>query len=160
MFDGPDESLKTPSPLPWLDGVALRDLVLHETHAACVDARGDVYQWGSVSTQGSLAPRPVRTLRGKVSVRTFCRQMTGSPQLLSIQNIKQLSINGDKLVALSQTGHVFLLSVTNVQPAASSSSFRFWDAGDKGGAVELTPQHALARGEKSVLLPLQILELY
>ena len=80
--------------------------------------------------------------------------------MLSIQNIKQLSISGDKLVALSQTGHVFVLSATNVQPAASSSGFKFWDGGDKGGAVELTPQHALTRGEKSVLLPSQAPELY
>jgi len=86
--------------------------------------------------------------------------MTGGPQLWFIQNIKQLSINGGKLVALSQTGHVFVLSTTNVQPAASSSGFKFWDAGDKGGAVELTPQHALTRGEKSVLLPLRVPELY
>ena len=69
MFDGPEESLKSPSHLPWLDGVALRDLVLHETHAACVDARGDVYQWGNVSAQGSPAARPIRTLRGKVRIR-------------------------------------------------------------------------------------------
>lgn len=68
MFDGSEESLKLPSPLPWLDGVALRDLVLHEAHAACVDARGDVYQWGNVSTLGSLATQPIRTLRGKVRV--------------------------------------------------------------------------------------------
>ena len=66
VFDGPEESLRSPSPLPWLDGVALRDLVLHETHAACVDARGDVYQWGNVSAQGSVVTQPIRTLRGKV----------------------------------------------------------------------------------------------
>lgn len=71
MFDGPEESLKSPSRLPWLDGVALRDLVLHETHAACVDARGDVYQWGDVSTRGNILTQPVRTLRGKVRVQTF-----------------------------------------------------------------------------------------
>lgn len=79
--------------------------------------------------------------------------------MLCIQNIKQLSINGDKLVALSRTGHIFVLSATNVQPVPSPSGFRFWDAGDKGGAVELTPQHALTRGEKSVLLPLRVPEL-
>ena len=72
MIGGSEESLKSPAPLPWLDGVALLDLVLHETHAACVDARGDVYQWGKVSTQGSIATEPIRTLRGKVIVWTFC----------------------------------------------------------------------------------------
>lgn len=68
MFDGAEESLKSPSALPWLDGVALRDLALHETHAACVDARGDVYQWGDASTQGKIATQPIRTLRGKVRI--------------------------------------------------------------------------------------------
>lgn len=68
MFNGSEESLKSPSPLPWLEGVALRDLALHESHAACVDARGDVYQWGDVSVKGNLATRPVRTLKGKVRV--------------------------------------------------------------------------------------------
>ena len=67
MFDGSEQSLKSPTPLPWLDGVALRDLVLRETHAACVDARGDVYQWGSLSTQGNVPTKPIRTLRGKVT---------------------------------------------------------------------------------------------
>ena len=66
MFDGSDESLKSPTPLPWLDGVALFDLALHEAHAACVDARGDVYQWGGVSVQGGTPAKPIRTLRGKV----------------------------------------------------------------------------------------------
>jgi hypothetical protein len=66
VFDGSGEALKSPTPLPWLDGVALLDLVLHETHAACVDVRGDVYQWGSVSTQGSTPVKPIRTLQGKV----------------------------------------------------------------------------------------------
>lgn len=72
MFDGFEGSLKSPTPLPWLNGVALRDLVLHEIHAACVDARGDVYQWGSVSTQGNTPTKPIRTLRGKVGGLDFC----------------------------------------------------------------------------------------
>ncbi|OBZ75617.1 Protein FMP25, mitochondrial [Grifola frondosa] len=40
------ESIRTPATAEWLENVALRDLALHEKHAACVDARGDVYQWG------------------------------------------------------------------------------------------------------------------
>ena len=44
--------------------MALRDLVLHEKHAACVDARGDVYQWGKGFSE--KARQPILTLRGKV----------------------------------------------------------------------------------------------
>lgn len=51
-----------------------------------------------------------------------------------------------------------MLATTNVHPV-SSSSFKFWDGGDKGDAVELKPQHALTRGEKSVVLPLHVPEL-
>lgn len=83
MFDGPEGALKSPSPLPWLDGVALRDLALRETHAGCVDARGDVYQWGRVSTQGNVATRPVRTLRGKVRAWTF-RRLDDQVSLMAI----------------------------------------------------------------------------
>ena len=85
--------------------------------------------------------------------------MTECHSSRSIQNIKQLAINGGKLVALSHTGDIFALPTTNVQPVSSSNGFKFWDGGDKGGAVELKPRHALTRGEKSVLLPLHVSEL-
>lgn len=58
-----------PTPSEWFDNVALRDLALHEQHAACVDARGDVYQWGDGffgSEPGTSRTKPRVTLRGKV----------------------------------------------------------------------------------------------
>jgi alpha-tubulin suppressor-like RCC1 family protein len=73
VFDGSEGTLRSPTLLPWLYGVALRDLALHETHAACVDARGDVYQWGDVNTQGDIPVKLLRTLRGKVSSLVVCR---------------------------------------------------------------------------------------
>jgi hypothetical protein len=157
VFESSEESLKSPSPLPWLDGVALRDLVLHETHAACVDARGDVYQWGNVFAQGSVPTKPIRTLRGKVRGLGFAWPVV---VYRSFQDIKQLAINRDKVVALSQTGDIFVLSTADVQPVSSSSSFRFWDAGDTGGAVGLKPREALKRGEKLVLLPRHVSDLH
>ena len=53
----------TPSPVRYLDNVALRDLALHAHHGAAVDARGDLYQWGAGSHDEK---RPLRTLQGKV----------------------------------------------------------------------------------------------
>ena len=38
--------IRTPAVASFLQDVALRDLAVHATHAACVDGRGDVYQWG------------------------------------------------------------------------------------------------------------------
>lgn len=68
------ESIRTPSTAAWLQNVALRDLALHEKHAACVDARGDVYQWGDrffgqPSTSLEDQRKPTLTLRGKVCGR-------------------------------------------------------------------------------------------
>lgn len=60
--------IRTPTNATWLDNVALRDLQLHEKHAACVDARGDVYQWGDgfFGKASSGTPSAKLTLRGKV----------------------------------------------------------------------------------------------
>lgn len=63
------ESIRTPAVADWLQNVALRDLVLHERHAACIDANGDVYQWGDGYFEpgaASSSGKPVLTLRGKV----------------------------------------------------------------------------------------------
>ena len=72
------ESVRTPSVAGWLKDVALRDLGLHEQHGACIDARGDVYQWGDgffgthpadAGAAPSSSGNPVLTLRGKVCQR-------------------------------------------------------------------------------------------
>ena len=69
-----EQSIRSPAVANWLENVALRELVLHERHAACVDARGDVYQWGDgfQSQPGSSSGKPIRTLRGKVRIRYYC----------------------------------------------------------------------------------------
>ena len=62
------DPIRTPAVAEWLNNVALRDLQFHHTHAACVDARGDVYQWGNGFFGKAFAGvrSPKRTLRGKV----------------------------------------------------------------------------------------------
>lgn len=68
--DETPESVKTPVNAEWLRDVALRDLALHERHAACVDAKGDVYQWGdgffSEGASSSSERKPLLTFHGKV----------------------------------------------------------------------------------------------
>lgn len=74
------ESLRTPTNVEWLQSVALRDIVLDDDHAACIDAKGDVYQWGDgfFGSAGNASGKPLLTLRGKVceyslrSVITVC----------------------------------------------------------------------------------------
>ena len=78
--------IRTPAVASFLQDVALRDLAVHATHAACVDGRGDVYQWGdgffgqqpeqSVSSDDDR--KPVLTLQGKVRAKTPTR----SPHIL------------------------------------------------------------------------------
>jgi alpha-tubulin suppressor-like RCC1 family protein len=58
------DSVPYPKVLQHLSGTAFRDIALHEKHAACVDARGDVYQWGDGIFQGDAKPR--LTLAGQV----------------------------------------------------------------------------------------------
>lgn len=64
---------KRPSPLASIsgNGVALRDLAFHEKHAACVDAAGNVYQWGDgffdLPSDNQASPEPALTLSGKVT---------------------------------------------------------------------------------------------
>jgi hypothetical protein len=70
--EGSQDVIKTPAALKLVDNVALRDFVLHEKHAACVDARGDVYQWGEELFDDGVR-KPILTLRGKVS-RRECAQ--------------------------------------------------------------------------------------
>ena len=72
------ESVRTPAVADWLEGVALRDLVLQENHAACIDARGDVYQWGdgyfgtaNTTADASSSGKPVLTLRNKVRPEVY-----------------------------------------------------------------------------------------
>jgi hypothetical protein len=60
------DTVRTPSSAEWLRGVALRDLTMYETYAACVDAKGDVYQWGEGFAALSPTAGPTVTLRGKV----------------------------------------------------------------------------------------------
>lgn len=56
------EGPRTPTEAAAFSGVALRDLILHETQNALVDAAGDVYHWDSAS---NTVPKCV--LMGKVS---------------------------------------------------------------------------------------------
>lgn len=63
--------IKRPELSPILSNTALRDLAVTEEYGVCVDARGDIYQWGD-GFSGQLArsdrpPRPQKTLSGKVT---------------------------------------------------------------------------------------------
>ena len=78
--DSSIDSIRTPVAASFLENAALRDLALHSSHAACVDARGDVYQWGdgffgpSASASGTKDRGPTLTLKGKVKSLHPCQR--------------------------------------------------------------------------------------
>lgn len=144
--DGSEDIIKTPAALPWLEDIALRDLVLHGQHAACVDARGDVYQWGQGLIDSEATSGPTLTLRGKVRLLDITRKPLFTRVL---QNIKQLSISNSRVVALSHSGQIYVLKTIGAQPVSpSSSGWGLWDSGDVGASVELTPQENLSSREQ------------
>ncbi|KAI6022723.1 regulator of chromosome condensation 1/beta-lactamase-inhibitor protein II [Pisolithus marmoratus] len=92
--------IQYPTNVNWLENVALRDLALHERHAACVDARGDVYQWGdgffpSVSTSEPETRRPRPTLLGK--------------------NIVKVQVTESRVYALSASGKIYVFAANEEQ---------------------------------------------
>ncbi|KAI0933928.1 hypothetical protein AcW1_005616 [Taiwanofungus camphoratus] len=137
------DSIRTPAAAAWLKNVALRDLALHERHAACVDARGDVYQWGDGfdNKAGSSSGKPTLTLRAK--------------------NIVGIQVTPSRVFALSASGHIYTLSSSASQqtlPAGTPtpSSSPWWGTGWLWGEeeeidfTEIRPNEKLAWGEKFV----------
>ncbi|KAJ7109195.1 regulator of chromosome condensation 1/beta-lactamase-inhibitor protein II [Mycena epipterygia] len=129
-------TIKKPFAVGWLNDVALRDLALHERHAACVDARGDVYQWGEGYAARAIDDdgRPTRTLSGK--------------------DIVKLQLSDRRVFALSKSGNVYVLdssasNQTLAEPYAPAW-WKFWATPQLVDFAELAPQNHLARGEKFV----------
>ncbi|KAF8626336.1 hypothetical protein AX15_004995 [Amanita polypyramis BW_CC] len=124
--------------MKWLDNVALRDLAFHKNYAACVDARGDVYQWGEkVTSLQNQMPR--LAMKGK--------------------DIKEIRLTDNKLYALSTTGRVYALSLVSSeeglhQSDSTSASNSWWGAswfGGKGESIEfieVIPKQKLSWGER------------
>ncbi|KAH9952201.1 RCC1/BLIP-II [Amylocystis lapponica] len=146
--DGENDSVRTPVPAGWLENVALRDLALHEQHAACVDARGDVYQWGdgfsSTPQPSSSSPSdrpPKRTLRGKNITRL---QLTRT-------HVFALSASG-RIYALSSSAEKQVLSVGAPTPASTPWWGTGWLWGEEEDVdfVEILPSEKLAWGERFV----------
>ncbi|KAF8921438.1 regulator of chromosome condensation 1/beta-lactamase-inhibitor protein II [Mucidula mucida] len=144
------EAIRTPCVAKWLEGVALRDLAIHKDHAACIDAKGDVYQWGSGHFGSSESHnRPHLTLRNK--------------------NIIQVQLTQSRLFALSASGRIYCLEVDaskqKLQPGAPTpSSYPWWSTGWFWGEdenvdfVEIKVQHgrkdrfkAISAGENHLL---------
>lgn len=141
------QQVQYPVNASWLKDVALRDLRLHERHAACVDAKGDVYQWGdgffgSNPTSKSEPQEPKLTLRG--------------------HNIIQLQLTESRIYALSASGKIYVIAANAEQqkmpsskplPASTTSWWGPWTWGTQGNVIEIAeiaPKQKLGRGEQFV----------
>ncbi|KAH9946265.1 RCC1/BLIP-II [Epithele typhae] len=140
LLDGKlPESVRVPTESEWFKNVALRDLALHEKHAACVDARGDVYEWGDGFFRDTTPPsgvQPQLTLKGK--------------------NIKQLQLTRSRTFALSENGRIYVLASSQTDqalPAGSSESSwlsTLWGESQHVDFAEIAPSEKLKRGERFV----------
>ncbi|KXN82566.1 Protein FMP25, mitochondrial [Leucoagaricus sp. SymC.cos] len=151
-----DRNIRYPTIAKWLGNVALRDMQLHRRHAACVDARGDVYQWGdgffgSTALQG--AAKPILTLKGKASAL----QLDFVVQLLtgSLQDIVKIQLTEHKVYALSASGKVYVFAADvlsqEIPTGASHSSGSWFPRGNQTSQYqELASQEALGWMEKFV----------
>ncbi|THU99335.1 RCC1/BLIP-II [Dendrothele bispora CBS 962.96] len=134
------ESIRRPLVASWLDNVALRDLVFHRDHAACVDARGDVYQWGKGFQKDHS--KPILTLKG--------------------ENIVQLQLSENRVYALSSSGKIYASDLSNLSKqqlpvTATDTNSSWWSTSwitgkqaSSSGFVEVSPREGLSWGEKFV----------
>ncbi|KAJ7489887.1 regulator of chromosome condensation 1/beta-lactamase-inhibitor protein II [Mycena galericulata] len=127
-------TIKKPFAAEWLNNVALRDLALSDTHAACVDARGDVYQWGAGYAPRTLGDEsPTRTLIGK--------------------DIIKLQLSDRRVYALSKTGKVYVSDASASKQAFKGPPavwWKFWASSQLINFAELTPENTLGWGEKFI----------
>ncbi|SCZ95831.1 BZ3500_MvSof-1268-A1-R1_Chr8-1g09826 [Microbotryum saponariae] len=160
------DMVKRPKLAAQFKGAVLRDLVLAETyggasqitqfgamickfilflfalvHAAAVDEKGDVLQWGSgfdSSPVATATPRP--TLRG--------------------YDVLKLTATPHKIFALTRKGEVIVFpssserqQINEEQRRSNSSWWKVWGSTDHGTDHEkIMPEQALAKGEKFVSL--------
>ncbi|KAH8107169.1 RCC1/BLIP-II [Cristinia sonorae] len=137
-----NESIRGPTNVEWLQSVALRDLVLHNEHAACIDSKGDVYQWGDgFFGDVKSSTKPLLTLREK--------------------NIVALQATPSRIFALSASGRIYVLAASLPKQelpvgTPTPSSTPWWGTGwiwgeeEEHDFAEITPSEKLSWNEKFV----------
>ncbi|KAF2175539.1 mitochondrial protein-like protein Fmp25 [Zopfia rhizophila CBS 207.26] len=111
--DSEETFIKTPRRIPFFDGALLRDIKLDRNFGAAIDEKGDLLQWGTAFSKDTI--QPTHTLRGK--------------------NLISLAISRDRIIALSASGTVYSLPVSQQEqrtgPKPKSTSWiPFWTSSD------------------------------
>lgn len=103
--DAKSSLIRQPRWLPFFDGKLLRDMKLTRTFGAAISEEGDLLQWGR--DYNPEEQYPVATLKGK--------------------DLTSLSVSKDRILALSKSGTVYSLSVSQEEqrlgPKPSESSW-------------------------------------
>ncbi|PVI06872.1 mitochondrial protein-like protein Fmp25 [Periconia macrospinosa] len=130
--DSQETYIKTPRRIPFFDNVLLRDIKLDRNFGAAIDERGDLLQWGAAFSNDTT--QPTKTLQGK--------------------NLTSLAISRDRIIALSKSGDVYSLPVsqeeqlTGPKPPATSSWIPFWGSPSNNISYRIRTPQNLSRGEK------------
>ena len=109
--DSDEAFIKSPRRIPYFDGVLLRDIKLDRNFGAAIAENGDLVQWGVEYSKESR--QPTVTLKNK--------------------NLVQLAISRDRIIALSSSGNVYSIPVSQSDqlsgPKAPESSWiPFWSS--------------------------------
>lgn len=121
--DSDEKYIKTPRRISFFDGKLLRDIKLDKNFGAALDERGDLLQWGVAFSPD--VKEPTKTLRGK--------------------NLTSLAISRDRIIALSSSGTVYSLPVSQREqkegPKPESTSWiPFWGGSDDVSYRTRTPE--------------------
>ncbi|KAF2641602.1 mitochondrial protein-like protein Fmp25 [Massarina eburnea CBS 473.64] len=103
--DSEETFIKTPRRIAFFDNTLLRDIKLDRNFGAAIDERGDLLQWGAAFSKDTTQPTP--TLKGK--------------------NLKSLALSRDRILALSSSGDVFSVPVSQEeQQSGPKPASTFW----------------------------------
>jgi alpha-tubulin suppressor-like RCC1 family protein len=102
--DSTDSIIKTPHRITYFDGQLLRDMKLDREFGAALTERGDLVQWGTGFSKDD--PNPVVTLKGK--------------------DLVKLAISRDRILALSKSGTVYTLPVSNSDQSSGPKEQSSW----------------------------------
>lgn len=110
-----DAPVRIPRPIKAFDGVALRDLWMGQTHAAAIDAHGDLLQWGmGFLHPESRGPAPWVSASGpRTAPAPPVRGDTDSfkpRKTLCGKNLRKVAGTEGKLYAVSDAGEVWVVS--------------------------------------------------
>jgi alpha-tubulin suppressor-like RCC1 family protein len=119
-----EKYVKTPRRMKFFDGKLLRDIKLDRNFGAAIDERGDLLQWGVA----------------------FSKEITEPTKTLKGLNLTSLAISRDRIIALSSSGAVYSIPVSQEEQQAgpkpaSTSWIPFWGTSNDISYRTRTPEN-------------------